>query len=92
MGDNGILGVTPVWTQEAWSAGLIKVNTKHCKTQKYISSRPHGSTAEDLFVFFPIVGLWELMSPGCGQFGPQGYHWQDLCRVPLIATYLIYKL
>ena len=25
---------------------------------------------------------------GCGQFGPQGLDWQDLCRGPLnIATY-----
>ena len=33
-------------------AGFIKVNTKHCKTQIYKSSRPHGSTAENLNVFF----------------------------------------
>ena len=30
--------------------------------------------------------------PGCGQLGPQGHDWQDLCRVPLIiATHKICK-
>ena len=27
------------------------------------------------------------MTPGCSQFGPQGHHWQDLCRVPLKHCY-----
>ena len=31
------------------------------------------------------------MTPGRGQFGPQGLDWQDLCRGPLnIATYKKY--
>ena len=30
------------------------------------------------------------MTPGHGQFGPQGHNWQDLCRGPLnIAIYFI---
>ena len=33
------------------------------------------------------------MTPGCGQFEPQGLDWQDLSKGPLhIATYKIYKL
>ena len=56
---------------------------------KYIISGPHGFREEDFFkFFFSIISLWELMTPGHGQFGPQGLDWQDLCRGPLhIATY-----
>ena len=33
------------------------------------------------------------MTPGNGQFGPQGLDWQDLCRGPLnIDIHKIYKL
>ena len=31
-----------------------------------------------IFKVFPIISLWELMTPGHDQFGPQGYRWQDL--------------
>ena len=42
------------------------------------------------FLVFPIISLWELMTPGRGQFGPQGHGWQDLCRRPFnIASYFI---
>ena len=55
---------------------------------KYMNCGPHGFREED-FLRFPIISLWELMTPGHGQFRPQGLHWQDLCRKPLnIATYL----
>ena len=42
-----------------------------------------------IFKVLPIISLWELRSPGHdGQYGPQGYGLQDLCRGPLdIATY-----
>ena len=54
----------------------------------YISCVPHGFR-EKIFLVFPIISLWEIMTPGHGQFGPQGLDWQDLCRRPLnIATYL----
>ena len=34
------------------------------------------------------INLWELKTTAPGQFGPQGYGQQDLCRRPLdIATY-----
>ena len=55
---------------------------------KYVSCGPHGLREED-FLSFSFISLWELMTPGaCGQFGPQGLDWQDLCRGALnIATY-----
>ena len=34
---------------------------------KYESSGPSGLGEEDFFVF-PIVSLWELMTPGAGPF------------------------
>ena len=55
---------------------------------KYVSSGPHGFREVDFLKFFPIISLWELITPGCGQFGPQGHGWQDLCSRPLnIASY-----
>ena len=61
-------------------AGSIKVITEHCFT--------HNIKALHLlisdFFNFPIVILWELMTPVCSQFGPKGHEWQDLCRVPLL--------
>ena len=51
---------------------------------KYISSGPHGFREEDFLSF----AHYKSMTLGCGQFGPQGLDWQDLCRGPLnIATY-----
>ena len=35
---------------------------------KYESSGPCGFGEEDLFYVFPIVSLWELMTPGAGPF------------------------
>ena len=35
---------------------------------KYESSGPCGFGEEDFFMFFPIVSLWELMTPGAGPF------------------------
>ena len=35
---------------------------------KYESSGPCGSGEEDFFYVFPIVCLWELMTPGAGPF------------------------
>ena len=52
---------------------------------KYISCEPHGFR-EDYLKVFPIISLLELLIPGCGQFGPQGLDWQDLCRGPLDIT------
>ena len=35
---------------------------------KYKSSGPCGFGEEDFFYVFPIVSLWELMTPGAGPF------------------------
>ena len=35
---------------------------------KYESSGPCGLGEEDFFYVFPIVSLWELMTPGAGPF------------------------
>ena len=35
---------------------------------KYESSGPCGFGEEDFFYAFPIVSLWELMTPGAGPF------------------------
>ena len=35
---------------------------------KYESSGPCGFGEEDFFLCFPIVSLWELMTPGAGPF------------------------
>ena len=35
---------------------------------KYESSGPCGFREEDFFYVFPIVSLWELMTPGAGPF------------------------
>ena len=42
------------------------------------------------FSHYKSMGVHDPL--GCGQFGPQGLDWQDVCRGPLnIATYKIYK-
>ena len=58
---------------------------------KYESAGPCGFGEEDFFYVFPIVSLWELMTPpGRGHFCLQGHDWQDLQKGPLhIATYKI---
>ena len=47
---------------------------------KYEISGPCGFGEEDFFLmFFTIVSLWELMTPGAGPFlTPYGHDWQDL--------------
>ena len=57
---------------------------------KYESSGPCGFGEEDFFYVFPIVSLWDLMTPWAGPFLTPGHDWQDLYRGPLhIATYTI---
>ena len=61
--------------------------TNHCYTQN-IYALGLMVSEKIFFYVFPIVSLWELMTTGCGQFGPQGHDWQDLYRAPLnIAAY-----
>ena len=52
-------GAGPIWTQGARLAEFIKRTTIHCYTENE-SSGPCGFREEDLFMFFPIVSLWEL--------------------------------
>ena len=50
----------------AWLAGLTK-NEEDLYTllhTKYESSRPCSFRQEDIFLFFPIVSIWELVTPG----------------------------
>ena len=54
-----------VWTPGARLAGFIKRTTI---LTKYESSGPCGFGEEDLFYVFPIVSLWEIMTPGAGHF------------------------
>ena len=59
-------GAGAVWIPGAQLAEFIKRTTIHCYTQ-YESSGPCGFREED-FLVFPIVCLWELMTPGQGHF------------------------
>ena len=57
---------------------------------KYINCGPHGFREDFFFLNFPIITLWELMTPG-RSLGPQRVDLQDKCKRPLnIATYLFY--
>ena len=85
---------TPMGEASLYPRGLIgRIYVGDHKTLlhiKYISSVPHGFREEDFFKVFPIISLWELMTPGRGKFGAQGLDWQDLCRRQLnTTTYLI---
>ena len=55
--------------------------------------KAHGLVVleKKIFIYvFPIVSLWELMTPGAGPFLTQGHDWQDLYRGQFnIATYKI---
>ena len=45
---------------------------------------------EDSLAIYRYINILSL---GCGQFGPQELYWQDLCREPLnIVTNYIYKM
>ena len=46
---------------------------------KYTRFMPCGFREEDFFIVFPIISLWQIITPpGHGQFGPQGPDWQEL--------------
>ena len=48
-------------------AGFIKRNTRHCYKQ---NMKALGLVVSErrFFYVFPIVSLWELMTPGAGPF------------------------
>ena len=62
-------GAGPVWTPGARLAGFINRTTIHCYTQNVKALCLVVSRRFFCFVFvFPIVSLWELMTPGAGPF------------------------
>ena len=68
MVDNDMPRAWPVWTPGARLAGHYTL-----LHTKYESSGPYGFGEEDFFYVFPIVSLWELMTPwGRAIFDPRG--------------------
>ena len=59
-------GAWPVWTPGAWLAGFIKRITIHCYKQNRKALSLVVSEKKILFMFFPFVSLWELMTPRGG--------------------------
>ena len=58
-------GAGPVWIAGALFAGFIKRTTIHCYTQ---NMKALGLVVSEIYYVFPIVCLWELMTPGAGPF------------------------
>ena len=63
MADNDAPGAWPILTPGAWLAGFIKTVTKHCFTQN-IKALGLMVSEKKIFYVFPIVSLWEIMTPG----------------------------
>ena len=61
-------GAGPVWTPGAQLAGFIKRTTIHCYIQNMKALGLVVSEKKIFFYVFPIVSLWELMTPGAGPF------------------------
>ena len=57
-----------VWTQGARLAGFMKRTTRHCYTQNMKALGLVVSEKKIFFYVFPIVSLWELITPGAGSF------------------------
>ena len=60
-------GSGPVWTPGARLAGFIKRTTIHCYCHN-MKALGLVVLEKKIFYVFPIVGLWELMTPGAGPF------------------------
>ena len=59
-------GAGPVWTPGARLEGFIIRTTIHCYTQN-MKALGHVVLEKKIFFYvFPIVSLWELMTPGTG--------------------------
>ena len=72
---------------QAHGCRIYKGITKHCHKQ---NKRALGLMVSErkILLCSTYFSIWELMTPGCSNFDPQGHDWQDLCRVPLnLATY-----
>ena len=61
-----IPGVLTLWTPGARLAGFIKRTTIHCYTQNRKALCLVVSEKKIFFYVFPIVSLWELLTPGAG--------------------------
>ena len=59
MADNDVPWERPVWTPGARLAGFIKRSTIHCYIQN-MKALGFVVSEKILFMFFPIVSLWEL--------------------------------
>ena len=72
MVDNDMPEAWPVWTPGALLAGFIKRTTIHCYTQN-MKALGLMVLEKKIFYVFPIVSLWELMTPWGGAiFDPRG--------------------
>ena len=60
-------GAGPVWTPGARLVGFIKRTTIHCYTQN-MKALGLVVSEKKIFLCFPIVSLWEPMTPGAGPF------------------------
>ena len=60
-------GAGPVWTPGARLAGFIKRTTIHCYIQ-IMKALGLVVSEKKIFYVFPIVSLWELMTPWAGPF------------------------
>ena len=67
MADNDAPGAVPVWTPRARLAGFIKRTTINCFTQT-IKALGIVFLEKKIVHVFPIINLWELMTPGVGSF------------------------
>ena len=56
-----------IFTPGVWLAGFIKRTTIHCYTQ---NRKALGLVVSEkkIFLYFPIVSVWELMTPRAGPF------------------------
>ena len=60
-------GAGPVWTPGARLGGFMKRTTRHCYTQN-MKALGFLVSEKKIFYVFPIVSLWELMTPGARSF------------------------
>ena len=61
-------GAWHVWTPGARLAGFIERTFIHCYIQNMKALGLVVSEKKFFFYVFPIVSLWELMTPGVGPF------------------------
>ena len=71
MVDNDIPGSWPVWTPGAPLAEFIKRSTTHCSTQN-MKAQGHLVSEKNIFYVFPIVTLWEILTPWVVPFLTRG--------------------